>query len=208
MLVAKKWDYSSKGKSVGRPRIRQVIVDLILRLARENPTWGYDRIQGALANLGYHISDQTVGNILKEHGIELAPERKRQTSWKTFLKAPGVLAAIDSTTIEAMKTLAAGRQQPLEPLNRAITYLGNNASRMRYNQYRCRGLPITTSLVESTQTQVNHRVKGTKKLWRDENLEPLLQLVADDLSDTHDHEGFWERRRRRFNGFRKRRVKT
>jgi hypothetical protein len=48
-LVAKKWDYSERRKSAGRPRIRQVIVDLTLRFAKENPTWGYDRIQGALA---------------------------------------------------------------------------------------------------------------------------------------------------------------
>ncbi len=61
-LVANKWDHSEKRKSVGRPRIRQVIVDLILRFTAENPTWGYDRIQGALANVGYHISDSTVGN--------------------------------------------------------------------------------------------------------------------------------------------------
>jgi len=51
-LVAKKWDYSERRKAVGRPRIRQVIVDLTLRFAKENPTWGYDRIQGALANVG------------------------------------------------------------------------------------------------------------------------------------------------------------
>ena len=101
-LVAKKWDFSDrKKKQVGRPRIRQVIVDLILRFAKENPTWGYDRIQGALANVGYHISDQTVGNVLKEHGIEPAPDRKRQTTWKTFIKSHwDVLAAIDFTTIE------------------------------------------------------------------------------------------------------------
>ena len=65
MLVATKWDYSQRRKSVGRPRIRQIIVDLILRFAKENPTWGYDRIQGALTNVGYHISDTTVGNVLK-----------------------------------------------------------------------------------------------------------------------------------------------
>ena len=58
-----------------RPRIRQVIVDLIIRLANENPTWGYDRIQGALANVGYHISDSTVANVPKAHGIEPAPNR-------------------------------------------------------------------------------------------------------------------------------------
>jgi putative transposase len=100
-LVAQKWDHSQKRKSLGRPRIRQVIVDLILRFAKENPAWGYDRIQGGLANVGYHISDTTVGNILKAHGIEPAPDRQRQTTWATFLKAHwDVLAAIDFTTIE------------------------------------------------------------------------------------------------------------
>jgi transposase InsO family protein len=100
-LVARKWDYSDRRKSAGRPRVRQEIVDLVLRFARENVTWGYDRIQGALANLGHKLSDQTVGNILKEHGIEPAPERKRQTTWKTFIKAHwDVLASIDFTTIE------------------------------------------------------------------------------------------------------------
>jgi transposase InsO family protein len=81
--------------------VEKKIVDLVLRFARENLTWGYDRIQGALANLGHKISDQTIGNILKEHGVERAPERKRQTTWKTFIKAHwDVLAAIDFTTIE------------------------------------------------------------------------------------------------------------
>ncbi len=100
-LVAKKWDHSEKRKTVGRPRIRQVIVDLILRFATENTTWGYDRIQGALANVGFYISDTTVKNVLKAHGVEPAPERKHQTTWATFLKAHwDVLAAIDFTTIE------------------------------------------------------------------------------------------------------------
>ena len=100
-LVAKKWDHSDKRKTVGRPAIHHVIVDLILRLAKENPTWGYDRIQGALANLGHTVSDQTVGNILKLNGIEPAPERKRQMTWGTFLKAHwDTLAAIDFTTTE------------------------------------------------------------------------------------------------------------
>jgi len=100
-LVTKKWDHSDKQKSVGRLRIRQVIIDLILRFAKENPSWGYDRIQGALANVGYHISDTTVGNTLKAHGIEPAPDRQRQTTWATFLKAHwNVLAAIDFTTVE------------------------------------------------------------------------------------------------------------
>ena len=100
-LVAQKWNYSDRRDSVGRPRVNREIVDLVLRLARENLSWGYDRIQGALANLGHDVSDQTVGNILKECGIEPAPDRKRQTTWKTFIKAHwDVLSAIDFTAIE------------------------------------------------------------------------------------------------------------
>ena len=77
------------------------IVDLVLRFARENVSWGYDKIQGALANLGHKISDQTVGNILKEHGIGPSAERKRKTTWRTFIKSHwDVLGAIDFTTIE------------------------------------------------------------------------------------------------------------
>ena len=100
-LVAQKWNYTERRKSVGRPCVKTEIVDLVLRFARENLSWGYDRIQGALSNLGHDVSDQTIGNILKGHGIEPAPNRKRQTSWKTFIKAHwDVLAAIDFTTVE------------------------------------------------------------------------------------------------------------
>ncbi len=100
-LVAEKWDYSDRRKIVGRPTVRPEIVELVLRVARENSSWGYDRIQGALANLGHKISDTTVGNILREHGIEPVPERKRQSTWKEFLEAHwDALGAIDFTTIE------------------------------------------------------------------------------------------------------------
>ena len=100
-LVTQKWDYSDRRQKVGRPPVSQEIVELVLRLARENATWGYDRIQGALANLNHQVSDQTIGNILKDHGIEPAPQRKSQTSWKTFISAHwDVLSAIDFTTIE------------------------------------------------------------------------------------------------------------
>jgi putative transposase len=101
-LVAKKWDYSDrKTQKPGRPRVRQVIVDLTVKFAKENPTWGYDRISGALSNVGYHICDSTIGNILKAHGIEPAPMRERTGSWETFLKAHwDVMASIDFTTVE------------------------------------------------------------------------------------------------------------
>ncbi|MBI3326872.1 MAG: helix-turn-helix domain-containing protein [Nitrospinae bacterium] len=72
--------------SVGRPRIATEVEDLVVRIARENRSWGYDRIVGALANLGYTISDQTVGNILKRYGIPPAPERKKTVPWREFIR--------------------------------------------------------------------------------------------------------------------------
>jgi transposase len=102
LLVAKKWDYSQRRQhSPGRPQLAKETQEWVVRWAQENPTWGYNRIQGALANLGHELSDTSVGNILKAHGIEPAPQRKRNTTWKTFLKAHwDVLAAVDFTTIE------------------------------------------------------------------------------------------------------------
>jgi transposase InsO family protein len=98
-LMAKKWTYARKGP--GRPRAAQEITDLVLRMARDNTSWGYDRIQGALANLGHMVAPNTVKNILKRHGIEPASERGKRTSWKTFLKVHwDVMAATDFFTVE------------------------------------------------------------------------------------------------------------
>jgi len=100
-LVARHWDYSDRRRATGRPPVTPEIVELVLHIAKESPTWGYDRIQGALANLGHRISDTTVANILKAHGIEPAPDRRRQSTWKTFLAAHwDVLASVNFTTIE------------------------------------------------------------------------------------------------------------
>jgi hypothetical protein len=82
-LVARKWDYSQRC-GPGRPRIMKTIVDLILRMALENRSWGYTRIRGALANLGHQVGRGTIANILHEHGIEPAPERDRHTRWSAY----------------------------------------------------------------------------------------------------------------------------
>ena len=72
-----------------------------MEIARANPIWGYDRIQGALANLGHDLSASTVGNILREHGIEPAPDRKQATRWREFLKSHwDCIAATDFFTTE------------------------------------------------------------------------------------------------------------
>jgi putative transposase len=100
-LVAKKFDGSPQRKAPGRPMIDPEVEALAVRMARENRSWGYDRIVGALANLGYPISDQTVGNILKRHGIPPAPERKTTTTWKEFIRMHmEVLVATDFFTAE------------------------------------------------------------------------------------------------------------
>jgi transposase InsO family protein len=74
---------------------------LVVCLAKENRSWGDDRIVGALANLGYTLSDQTVSNILKRHSIPPAPERKTTTTWKEFIRTHmAVLVATDFFTTE------------------------------------------------------------------------------------------------------------
>ena len=87
-LVARKFDGSKARQGPGRPRIKREIEQLIVRMASENRDWGYDRIVGALANLGYEVSDQTVGNVLRRHALPPAPERKRTTTWPAFIRIP------------------------------------------------------------------------------------------------------------------------
>ena len=101
-LVASKFDSSKKRKNkVGRPLTENELEALVLKISRENLSWGYDRIVGALANLGYKISDQTVGNILKRHGISPTPGRQPQISWADFIEMhQDVITACDFFTAE------------------------------------------------------------------------------------------------------------
>src|SRR6476646_2220769 len=102
-LIAQKFDGSSHRSYPGRPRLGREVSELIVRMARENSGWGYDRIVGALANLGHVVSDQTVGNILRRHGIAPAPKRSHKTTWKQFLAAHmAVLAGTDFFTVEVL----------------------------------------------------------------------------------------------------------
>src|SRR5256884_821005 len=100
-LVAQKCDGSQQRKAPGRPKIAEELEALIVRIAREHRSWGYDRIVGALANLGLTVSAQTVGNVLKRHGLAPAPERKKTTTWKEFIRTHmEVLVATDFFTAE------------------------------------------------------------------------------------------------------------
>ena len=100
-LAADKFDGSSQRQSPGRPRVEKELEDLVVQMAKENRGWGYDRLAGALAHLGYEISDQTVGNILERRGITPAPERRKTTTWKEFIRTHmDVLWATDFFTTE------------------------------------------------------------------------------------------------------------
>ena len=100
-LVAKKFDGSAYRKGPGRPRVPRHVEELVVRIARENRAWGYDRIAGVVGNLGHGVSDETVRNILKRNGLPPAPERKRGTTWAEFIASHrDVLAAADFFTTE------------------------------------------------------------------------------------------------------------
>ena len=99
-LIARKYDGSQR-QGPGRPPVREQIRSLVVRMATENRDWGYTRIRGALANLGHRVARGTIANILKQHGIEPAPERLKKSTWREFLQAHWeVLAAADFFTVE------------------------------------------------------------------------------------------------------------
>lgn len=101
-LVAAKYD-GSKRRGAGRPRIAGVIVRLILRMAGDNPKWGYTRIRGALSNIGHDAGRTTIKRILADHGIEPAPERGKHIRWSTFLRAHwGAIVGMDFFTVEVL----------------------------------------------------------------------------------------------------------
>jgi hypothetical protein len=93
-LIARKWTYA--GRRPGRPGVVAEIRRLVIRMATDNPGWGYTRIQGALKNVGHRVARSTIASILKAAGIP--PSRERPTAWRTFLRAhwPAVVAALSS----------------------------------------------------------------------------------------------------------------
>ena len=102
-LVAGTFDGSRFRRSVGRPRVDEAVEDVVVKMAQDNPTWGYGRIFGALANLGHHQSDRTVGNILRRHGISPAPQPKQTTRWRDLISAHmDVLVGTDFFTVDVL----------------------------------------------------------------------------------------------------------
>lgn len=126
-LMRRRHAEASRRKRSGRPPARRSIQALVLRLARENSSWGYRRIHGELAVLGIKVAPSTVWEILRAHGIEPAPERNRQT-WAAFLRAQAhAILACDFFTATTLNGATLYVFAVIEHANRRIRILGATA---------------------------------------------------------------------------------
>jgi putative transposase len=100
-LVTRKWTHASPGG--GRPPLADQMVGLILRLAQENPRWGYRRIQGELKRLGIRVAATSIRTVLLRNGLRPAP-RRASVTWRAFLRAQAsAIVAIDFFTVETVR---------------------------------------------------------------------------------------------------------
>jgi hypothetical protein len=140
-------------------------------------------------------------------GDSFADGWTRYVNWITTLwtgDTAAVIAGMEARQqILGMPDAADGETHPRQCLADALTYLRNQNDRMKYADYRRAGLPITTSHVESTIKQMNHRVKGSEKFWSESGSEAILQLRGDVLSETAPLDGFWQRRQAKQTGERR-----
>jgi len=98
--MARRWTYPRHGP--GRPRVEAAVAELIVRLARENPRWGYRRIQGELARLDARVAASTVWPVLQRAGVPPAPRRASET-WRAFLRAQAAgIVACDFVTVDTV----------------------------------------------------------------------------------------------------------
>lgn len=113
--------------------------------------------------------------------------------WLWAGEAAKVIAALETRQEELGVPEKNETGTPRAQVASSLGYLTNQRERMKYDEYRKEGLPLTSSPIESTVKQINRRIKGTEKFWS-EGADPMLHLVADRLSQTNVSAKFWERR--------------
>jgi hypothetical protein len=128
--------------------------------------------------------------------------------WAWSGRADDLIAALQQRLNELPAVVKGDVTSPQSIVQATLRYVRNNRERMNYPEYRCQGLPITTSLIESTVKQINLRVKGTEKFWSAKGAEAILQLRADVLSDFNTLDDYFARRESQANGVRSYRPRT
>ena len=128
--------------------------------------------------------------------------------WAWSGRVDDLIAALEQRLRELPSVVKGDSTSPQSVVHAALRYIRNNQTRMNYPEYRRQGLPITTSLIESTVKQINYRVKGTEKFWSRDGIEAVLHLRADVLSEFDTLDDFFVRREAKANGMRAYRQKV
>lgn len=145
----------------------------------------------------YLYAAAMAGRTTKEGG----PIYRRWIAWVWQGEVAKVIAEVAARQAElGLPTEQDGETSPRQIVHRTLTYLQNQHQRMNYPRYRKLGLPITSSLMESTVKQLNRRIKGTEKFWSTPGGEAMLQMKADTLSDADPLAAFWTHRATRQTG--------
>jgi len=166
---------------------------------REFKHQGYIPILDFIHALTYVFAAAMAGRSREEGGASYV----RWITWVWQGEVVRVIAELGQRAVElGAPPPDTPETDPRQIVAKTLTYLTNQQSRMNYPSYRQAGLPITSSHIESTIKQINQRVKGSEKFWTESGGEALLQLRADQLSDTAPMLMFWTRRAQRATGTR------